>query len=107
MMKKMNIWKRLSAMAVISALLVSMCGMTACATSKAALAEQQAILEAKKAATAAALAEQQEIMERKKAEAAVALAEKDDIQARKDAEAAAVLAEKIAILEAQGDDEAV
>ena len=77
-MKKMNIWKKLSAMAVVSALLVSMCGITAGATGKAALAEQQAILEAKRAATAAALAEQQAIMERKSAEAEVALAERSE-----------------------------
>ena len=56
-MKKMNIWKKLSAMAVVSALLVSMCGMTAGATGKAALAEQQAALEAKRAKAAEALAE--------------------------------------------------
>lgn len=92
-MKKMNIWKKLSAMAVVSALLVSMCGITAGATGKAALAEQQAILAAQGDDSALA-AEQLAVMERKNADAIAALQEKVAILERKQAEAAAVLAEK-------------
>ena len=67
-MKKMSIIKKLSATAVVAAMLVSMFGMTVSAAGKATLEEQAAIAARKAAEAAAALAEQQEIVVRKSSE---------------------------------------